>query len=300
MAKDLIIGGASNYTWDDLKYWVNSIKLSGFDGDVVLVATNMTKKTIDKLTREGIILELYGKMQDDGSIKAHNNSAPHVERFFYIWNYLSKNIEKYDFVISTDTRDVIFQDNPSSWIDENLIVGYKDLVASSEGMLYEDEPWNNQNLLEAFGPYFHNHYKSMMIHNVGVLAGTTAHMRDLFFMIFQMSINRPIPVVDQVVYNVLLQQEPYREATMFVTNINAWAAQLGTTIEAVKSGSGDLGKSIASDPSKIILYQMKYKDEQPHLNEDGIVVNSDGHKFCIVHQYDRTHEWKDKIMKRYE
>ena len=26
MVKDLIIGGASNYDWDQLKYWVNSIK----------------------------------------------------------------------------------------------------------------------------------------------------------------------------------------------------------------------------------------------------------------------------------
>ena len=41
--KDLIIGGASNYTWDQLKYWVNSIKLSGFKGDIVLVATNIKK-----------------------------------------------------------------------------------------------------------------------------------------------------------------------------------------------------------------------------------------------------------------
>ena len=41
MAKDLIIGGASNYNWDQLKYWVNSIKQTGFEGDIVLAATNM-------------------------------------------------------------------------------------------------------------------------------------------------------------------------------------------------------------------------------------------------------------------
>ena len=32
MKKDLIIGGASGYTWDQLKFWVNSIKKSGFTG----------------------------------------------------------------------------------------------------------------------------------------------------------------------------------------------------------------------------------------------------------------------------
>lgn len=300
MAKDLIIGGASNYTWDDLKYWVNSIKLSGFKGDVVLVATNLSKETIDKLTSEGIILELYGKLQEDGSVQAHSNGAPHVERFFYIWNYLKNNVSKYEFVISTDTRDVVFQDNPSAWLDENFTLGYEELIASSEGMKYEDEPWNNQNLYQAFGPYFHNYYKSMMIYNVGVLAGFAEQMRDLFFMIFQMSINRPIPVVDQVVFNVLLKQEPYRQTTKFVCNQDAWAAQLGTTLEAVKSGAGDLGMMIKNDPTTMNKYLENYKDKQPSLTEDGIVVNHNGQKFTIVHQYDRTHEWKDQIMKRYE
>lgn len=300
MGKDLIIGGASNYTWDDLKYWVNSIKLSGFKGDVVLVATNIKKETIEKLTSEGIMLELYGKQQENGDIVAHSNGAPHVERFFYIWNYLKNNVSKYDFVISTDTRDVIFQDNPSAWLDENFTHGHEGLIAASEGMKYEDEPWNNQNLYEAFGPYFYNHYKSMIIYNVGVLAGEPSQMRDLFFMIFQMSINRPIPVVDQVVFNILLNQEPYRQTTKFVCNQDAWAAQLGTTLEAIKSGAGDLGMMIKNDPSALDKYLANYKDKQPKLTEDGIVVNANDQKFTIVHQYDRTHEWKDKIMKRYE
>ena len=300
MAKDLIIGGASNYTWNDLKYWVNSIKRSGFEGDVVLVATNITKETIDKLTSEGIILELYGQAQEDGSVKANSNGAPHVERFFYIWNYLKNKIEEYDYVIATDTRDVVFQDNPSAWIDENILIGQYNLFVSSEGMKYEDEPWNNNNLFQAFGPYFHKHYKEMMIHNVGVLAGETAYMRDMFFMIFQMSINRPIPVVDQVVFNVLLQQMGFKDSIMFTTNQNAWAAQLGTTIEAIKSGAGDIGLNVQNDPSKIILYQTKYMDEQPSITDDGIVVNAQGQKFTVVHQYDRTHAWKDKIIARYE
>ena len=32
MGKDLIIGGASNYGWNELKYWINSIQRSGFAG----------------------------------------------------------------------------------------------------------------------------------------------------------------------------------------------------------------------------------------------------------------------------
>ena len=56
MAKDIIIGGASNYSWDNLKYWINSIAKSGFDGDVILIATNIEKETIDILSKRGVKL----------------------------------------------------------------------------------------------------------------------------------------------------------------------------------------------------------------------------------------------------
>lgn len=298
MKKDLIIGGASGYTWDQLKYWVNSIQLTGFAGDVVLVATNITKETIDKLTSKGVILELYGVKDDQGNFKAHTKGAPHVERFFYIWNYIRQNADKYDYVITTDTRDVVFQTNPSVWLEETVYSGREAIVASSEGMKYEDEPWSDNNLREAFGPYFHNLYKSNPIFNVGTIAGETQYVLDLLFMIFQLSINRPIPIVDQAVFNIIIQQQPYKDIMKFTYNSDGWAIQLGTTIEAIKSGAGDIGMSVAQNPSNMILYQTKYFDEQPKLI-DGFVVNEKGQKFVIVHQYDRTHAWRDAIMEKY-
>ena len=297
--KDLIIGGASNYTWDHLKYWVNSIQSTGFAGDVVLVATNITKETIDKLTSKGVILELYGNKDAEGNFTAHSNGAPHVERFFYIWNYLNNHKDDYGYVITTDTRDVIFQSDPTVWLDECVLKGYESVVVSSEVMKYEDEPWNNNNLREAFGPFFHNLYKSIPIFNVGTIAGLSDYVRDIIFMIFQLSINRPIPIVDQATFNVLLQQRPFRDVIKYTYNSDGWAIQLGTTIEAVKSGAGDIGMSVAQNPSNMIMYQAKYFDEQPKLTADGYVENEKGNRFVIVHQYDRTHAWRDKIMEKY-
>lgn len=299
MKKDLIIGGASNYTWDQLKYWVNSIKRSGFTGDIVLCATNMTKATIDKLQSKGVILELYGKMQEDGSIKANSNGAPHVERFFYMWNWLNQNGDNYDYVIATDTRDVVFQTNPSAWIEENLTLERYTMISSSEGLRYEDEPWGNTNLLQAFGPYFHNLYKSAVINNVGVIAGESLYVRDMFFMIFQMSINRPILIVDQAVYNVLLQQKPFKNIMKQTYNSDSWAIQLGTTLEAVKSGFGDIGQSVLQDPRNLDSYMTKYFDFQPQVDDEGYVVSDNKTKYVIVHQYDRTPAWKNKIMEKY-
>ena len=114
MKKDLIIGGASNYTWDQLKYWINSIKMTGFDGDIALVGTNYTKETIDKLVKEGVILKLYGKLDNSGNVTSDPNGAPHVQRFFQLWDFLTTTKEEYGYVVTTDTRDVVFQTNPRS------------------------------------------------------------------------------------------------------------------------------------------------------------------------------------------
>lgn len=294
--KDLIIGGASNYTWDHLKYWINSIKLSGFEGDIVLVVTNMKRETIDKLSKEGVILFAYGKETEDGFVN-DSKSPPHVERFLYIWNFLDRNKDNYRFVTVTDTRDVIFQTNPTVLL-EKLCTKEKKIIASWEGMLYKDEPWNNNNLLEAFGPFFHNHFQNMKIANVGTIAGRIEYVSDLLLMLFQMSMNRPIPIVDQVVFNFLINQQPYVDSTRITDNQDNWAIQLGVTEKAIEAGAGDIGMWIKNDPSKMTQYRDTYKDKQPII-KDHVVMDEEGNKFCLVHQWDRIPSLKEEIENYY-
>lgn len=296
---DIIIGGASNYSWNELKYWINSIIKSGFNGDVILVATNISKETIDILTTKGIKLSLYGQKQEDGSFKSHSNGAPHIERFFYMWNTLNMLDEKqYRYVITTDTRDVVFQSNPVNWLEKNLNQ-YK-IVCASEGLLYKDEPWGNNNLLETFGPYFHNILKEELIYNVGTIAGEHSYIRDLMLMIFQLGINRPIPIVDQAVFNFIIQQKPYKDIILKTPNDSGWACQLGTTIHAVESENGDIGFKMGNNPTNKIMYSTTYVDSQPIIGTDGYVTNALGDiPFTITHQYDRIPHLKEKIEKIY-
>jgi hypothetical protein len=297
VANDLIIGAASGYEWDQLKYWVNSIKKSGFMGTIALVGTDMSKKTIDKLLEKEVELSLFGTQQPDGSVKAPANNAPHVERFFYLWSYLNQNRGKYDRVITTDTRDVIFQVNPSLQLDD--LLRYHELVASSEGMRYQNEPWGNANLFQSFGPYFHNRLKNELINNVGVIAGHTYHVEGLLSMIFHLSLNRPIPIVDQAVYNFLINENPFKPITYFTTNDDGWAIQLGTSVEAVKAGAGEIGQQCKDNATKFAKYTIDYEDTQPVICDDGTVKNGRGDTFTIVHQYDRVPGLKEKVEKKY-
>ena len=296
MAKDLIIGGASGYKYDDVKYWINSILRSGFDGDIVLAVTNVTVEELEKIAQKGVKILAYGQKDADGNYTSNSQMPPHVERFFHIWNFLNTTNEEYGYVITTDVRDVVFQKNPQTF----LRMGNEEtpeLVAAGEGLKYKDEPWGNNNYLQAFGPFFHNQIKDNEIYNVGVIAGYHGVVRDLMLMLLQMSVNRPIPIVDQAVYNFLLNIDMFREITMFTGNDSGWACNLGTTLGAIASGSGDIG--MKNDPTAQLIYQTKYLCNQPKIDND-IVTTSNDMPFCIVHQYDRVSGLADKIRRKYD
>lgn len=294
MAKDLIIGGASNYDWNKLKYWVNSIKKTGFKGDVVLVATNISAETVSKLTDNDVKVYAYGKQQSDGSFKNESQSAPHVERFIFIWDYLRKNPD-YRYVTVTDTRDVIFQKDPTVFLEKKLLT--QSIVCSSEGLAYKDEPWGSKNLLDTFGPLVYDEFNDRLIYNVGTIAGFSEEVRDLLLQIFFQSVNRPIPIVDQAVFNFLINLHPFEDEILKTTNESGWAIQLGTTKAAIEAGAGDIGMIVKQNPEMLNRYLEVYQDIQPQINGDSVTTGYEA--YTIVHQWDRVPAVKEIVEKIY-
>ena len=277
--KDLIVGCATNYDWSKLKYWVNSINRSGFEGDKVLILMNCDKDTVQKISDSGFSIIAFGQ-DSDGNLTYNSNMMVHVERFFHIYQLLKDNL--YRYVITTDVKDVVFQQNPSIWLENNF-TDNDDLVFSSESMKYKDEPWGNQNLLETFGPQIYEDFKKNTIFNVGVLAGRGYAMKDLMMNIFASCIHRPIKICDQSTFNFLISQHPYLKTSKYTKSEDGWACQLGTT----------------ADPSKIEQFRPFLLEPLPKM-EDDKVVTSTGIEYTIVHQYDRVPEWKKIIEAKYD
>jgi hypothetical protein len=270
VAKNLIIGGFTNYNYNQLKPWVESIDESGFQGDKVLVFGNASEETLKQLSDRNFKL-----------IPMQNSNMPiHVARFLYIYEYLREHWKEYNHVITTDVKDVYFQTNPTEWL-EGRLDGFK-IICGSEGIRYKDESWGDENLKQCYGEYIYNLFKDNEIYNVGVLAGKSEYIKDLVFNIFTNAVNRPIPIVDQAVFNVLINTQPYKDCTYFAKQYYGWACHAGTTV----------------DPSKIERFRPNLTEPEPHF-KDGIVYSSNGEPFCIVHQYDRVPEWKEFVMNKY-
>jgi hypothetical protein len=280
--KSLIIGAITNYDFDKVAPWVKSINETGFVGDKIMIVFNSTLETVEKLVQHDFKVVVVGTEDKENKKFTYQSGLPiHVERFFHIYNILKDNWEYYDYVITTDVKDIIFQSNPVDWLKENL--NGKKLVAGSEAIQYMNEPWGNQNLLETYGQYFYNQFRDCEIYNVGTLGGESEYMKDLCLNIFLSAVNRPIPIVDQAVFNVLIQTLPFRDVVQFARQRDGWACQAGTTV----------------DPSKIESFRPHLLEEEPDFI-DGYVYTSTGKKFCIVHQYDRVPEWRKIIEARYK
>jgi hypothetical protein len=271
MKKDLIIGAFTNYNYNQLKPWVESIDDCGFTGHKIMVVGNATQQTIDELIKRNFIVVPM----------IQTNAPVHVARFLTLYDFLSEHWEKYRYVITTDVKDVFFQTDPTKWLEKNL--GEKKLVAGSEGMIYKDEPWGDDNLHKAYGDYIYDKFKNNEIYNVGTIGGESEYVKDMMFNIFSNATNRPIPIVDQAVYNVLIHTQPYKDIVKFAQQKDGWACQAGTTV----------------DPSKIEQFRPFLTEEEPTF-KDGVVLTSKGEPFALVHQYDRVPEWKKFIEEKYK
>lgn len=277
--KDLIIGCSTNYDWPKLKYWVNSINKSGFEGDKVLILMNCDKDTVLKVIDAGF--KVVGFKQDEQDNLVYSSNMPvHTERFVHIYDYIRNN-GPYRFVITTDVKDVVFQKNPVEFLEEHCDVN--NLIFSSESIRYKDEPWGNQNLFETYGKYVYDIFKENEIYNVGVLAGRGDAMQALAINIFTSCTNRPIPICDQSTFNFMISQKPYTDTSKYTKSEDGWACQLGTTV----------------DPTKIKDFEPFLLEARPIL-KDGKITTSTGVPYHIVHQYDRVPAWRNIIEARYD
>lgn len=272
--KNLIIGAFKGYTFKQVEPWVKSLNECGFEGDKVIISINSSVETNKKLQDAGMTVL---PSQTPG------NMMFHMERFLHIYDYLKTHGENYQYVLTTDVRDVIFQTDPMDYITKKMHNPLKKIIAVSECIPIQNEPWNRDNIIKCFNDYTYNIIKSQEVLNVGTLAGKSEYIRDLCGMLFHMSSNRADWVADQAAYNVMMNYEPYRSLS-FVSDLDEeFACNLHVT----------------NKPDQIEQFRPYLTCAVPEITVNAVVVTGKtGRPYSIVHQYDRVPEWKKAILKK--
>lgn len=259
--KDVIISAIAGYTPDKIKTYIESVNKCGFNGDKIMICYNVPNETIDFLTQNGWLIAI-------GELFGH----PHMNRLVDIYGLLKQLNRDYRFVITTDVRDVVFQTNPSDYLEKNL---NKRILVSSENVLYKNEAWGRKNILEGYNELLWDRHENEVSCNVGVLAGHQKDMMDLLLLNYLVSQSGNTQhFTDQSSFNFVIHNELVKDKIQIEGLETNWALQIGTL-----------------NNSKLIGEYKK--DIQSNF------ICKDGKPYVIVHQYDRDEEIKKVIYERY-
>jgi hypothetical protein len=280
----MVIGSITGYDFDKIRPWVNSLDQSGFTGTKAMLCYNVSKETVEELTKRGYAIFAFTVNEKTGDYEYAKVFSIVVERFLHLWYFLKEYKGTHRYIITTDVKDVIFQYNPSVWLEQNM--GDKKINVASESIRYKDEDWGANNLYCSFGHMLYGELHNNTISNAGTISGDFDTMVDMFLNIYLLCNGTSHQIEggggpDQAALNVLLNMKTYRDITNFAASEDGWAAQLGTTGPQIAGKYGD--RLVENSP--IIV--------------DNMVCTSKGSPFALVHQYDRVPELKKIIEEKY-
>ena len=256
--------------------------MCGFSGDRAVMVHDTDRQTIDRLQSRGFAVHSFDP-QEIGAGYAYRFSFVDnfAHRFQAYFEYLSKlpNLADYRYVIATDVRDVVFQSNPSLWLEAHL--GRKSICASCEGLSYGHEAWNDECMRLGY-PRLYDRMASRPIWNCGVQAGDIRVMKD-FWLQLAMAGAAGLDPADQAAYNILLSLHPWSAMTLFAMSEDGWACQAGTT----------------AWPERIEGFRPHLLESEPTF--DGtFACTSGGTPHVILHQYDGVPAWLEAVQRRYK
>jgi len=256
--KDLVISAIANYLPEKIKIYIESLNLCGFTGDKVMICYNIPTETIDYLKSNG--WECYG-MQLIGH--------PHMRRLVDMWYFLSNDSRQWNHIITTDVRDIVWQTNPSDWLEQNL---QSQIIVASENIRNDDEPWAKKNIHEGYGPLFWESIKSNTVANVGVMGGKYQSMKDLLGLLWLVSQGGDTThFTDQSALNLIVNN------TLLSDKVKL-TSEFALQVDSLKN--------------------LKRFEKKEIKIKDGMVMNGE-EPYVLVHQYDRIEELNKVITEQY-
>jgi len=229
-----------------------------------MLVYDVPRETIDYLKSKG--WNLYG-----ADLHQHIILQRFVDAYKLLESYETETI------IWTDVKDVIFQKNPTEWIEKNM---KGEILAFSECVKFKDDSWAVVNAGTSF-PMEWEWLQNKTSYCAGTIVGKGYALKDLFIEIYRWSLTTANhgQLADQAAYNVLINLNHFKENVQFVNQEEGFVTQLGTVF-------------IKGNELPILEPTPIYKDTK--------FYNQTGDEFVIVHQYDRNEQIKQQIYQKYK
>ncbi len=273
--RDLVISVLRGQPWNWICTYANSLCRSGFKGTKLMFVENVDRQTMGELKRLGFVLLPFTSTEPSRFVAK--------ERFAPAVNYLNACSQEFRYVIWTDVRDLIFQSDPSAWLESSMYPAR--LIGCSESLLVKQDLGYNTNWLNQSFPN-NPEARAIVSENEiccgGTVAGDAEAMRELLAKLYELVCSSPT-MNDQTALCYLLRSEPFKNYTRVPKNAE------GFTVTC----SWHVGKGHA-------IHGHDLTDDSPYFDPNGLVYTPDKKKlFSIVHQFDREVHLNQMTRVRY-
>ena len=255
--KNLIIGTIIKYSLKKILPFFNSLINSNFTNcDVVMFIKKVHKRVINYLNKIGVILFKIPK-------EYNNFDTPKLRWKLYL-EYLEKNKIKYNMVLTTDIRDVIFQNDLFNYYKDNK---------SFIGISLEDETLNQETnkiwIINFAGEEKHRLIKNERVICFGSIWGSVDKILQLSNILWERIKNNKNST-DQGIGNYLFYYEKIFNNCLIKSDNYGPVINIGFT-----------------------------KREKIFMNSNDNILNFKGKIASVIHQYDRKLDIRFKIKRKY-
>lgn len=259
--KMCIMGMASGYHFGDVRPFLSSLRRTGYSGRVILFVSPTTRDC-DKMEAAGAELVHFERVGD------YEQYSYNALRYLLYRKWLDECAERFDRILFTDVRDVIFQQDPAEFLwPEGLSITLED-AHKSIGTCPYMKLW----LVGHLGHDAWEALRDCRISCSGTTCGDPAAIDQYLAVMLPLLRNytpgKSMAGYDQGVHNFMLHNGLLERVTRF-------------------------------DNSGPIL-TLAYKQGLPEQTSEGTILNDSGVPAVLVHQYDRKPELFRQIREAFK
>lgn len=281
---DLVLTAARSYDWPQIRAFAISLVLTGFRGTKAVLVQDITPLARQNLLELGFVLIEFNVCDTNDRLDPATSAIRlgQAGRYAPAAEFLKNNDFRY--VVWADIRDVVFQTDPSLWLERHL--SPSSLLGCTEGMGISGEYYNDNWLRQVAYPDMAT-YEAARHNDIccsGTIAGEASAMRNLLSemnLILRTRTSQPdyagglTPCLDQGVWN-FLRYTQYKDI----------------------SRNPDWSEGFCATVNWYIVHRWT-RDPVPEFKDGLFYPRGKSEPFCIVHQYDRDPAWKAAVEQRY-
>ena len=287
---NLILGLCANYTTDQLAPFVKSLRSTEFRGEVAFFIDRLSDTTIQFLHTHDcrtIPFRQFRHFRGAQSVRrvlarvfrafwSHSPPPERVRRlvtqfwncmaarFFVYESYLRQMDGRFEKVMLTDVRDVVFQRDPFEFSMAGRLCAFQESLPR-----IGDDYFNSQWIKDAFGRKVYERLCDCPVYCAGVTIGSASGVGDYLHTMTRYLLSRVgLAGYDQGVHNYLIHTGRMEDVVCY----RNWMGPVLT-----------LGAVATSDI---------------RMSADGILRNLDGEIANVIHQYDRQPTIAPHVLKR--